>query len=733
MQRPVLSSLSLAALCCLGASPALAQSVPAPAASASEPSASAPTQTIVINVSADASKAGLAKSYAGGQVARGGRLGLLGTQDMMDTPFSATAYTQALLQDQQTRSVGDALLNDAAVRNARGFGNFQELYVMRGFPVYSDDMAYNGLYGLLPRQYVASELLERVEVFRGASAFLNGAAPGGSGLGGAINLMPKRAQAAPLTEVNLGVESGGQAMLGLDVSRRFGPDQATGLRFNAVRRDGDTAVQGESGALSLLALGLDWHSADVRLSADLGWQDHRQDGARPSVTPLGAVPRTPSADTNFAQPWTYAKERETFGTVRGELDLSPDSLVWAAVGLRQGTEGNRLALISAAADGSASAYRYDNERKDDVTTGEVGWRGQFRTGPVRHEISASFSAYGLDSKNAYAFSNFAGFATDLYHPVAVAAPSADFYVGGDLDHPLTTERIETSSLALADTLVMLDERLRINLGARLQQLEDTTYDYTSGDENSHYAKRRLTPMVGLLYKLAPQWSAYGNYIEGLSKGDVAPTVAGSNTVTNGGQAMAPYRTRQVELGLKWDGGTVGGSLDVFQIRKPEGAAEDNGDGTSTYVVKDARRHRGVELNVFGEPMQGLKLLGGVSLIKAELLDSGKQAIGVPRTQFNLGTEWSPAALPDLALTLRWVHTGRQWADAANTHEVPAWNRWDIGARYSSEIAQLPVTWRLRVDNLSNHAYWASAGGYPGANYLVMGAPRTVTLGATVDF
>jgi iron complex outermembrane receptor protein len=42
-------------------------------------------------------------------------------------------------------------------------------------------MAYNGLYGLLQRQYLAAELVERVEVLHGASAFLNGAAPGGSG------------------------------------------------------------------------------------------------------------------------------------------------------------------------------------------------------------------------------------------------------------------------------------------------------------------------------------------------------------------------------------------------------------------------------------------------------------------------------------------------------------------------------------------------------------------------
>ena len=63
--------------------------------------------------------------------------------------------------------------------------------MIRGFAVSSDDLAYNGLYGVLPRQFVAAELIERVEVFRGASTFLNGAAPGGTGVGGAFNLTPK--------------------------------------------------------------------------------------------------------------------------------------------------------------------------------------------------------------------------------------------------------------------------------------------------------------------------------------------------------------------------------------------------------------------------------------------------------------------------------------------------------------------------------------------------------------
>ena len=56
-----------------------------------------PVATVVISASADASAQGLPSAYAGGQVARGGRLGLLGNVDIMDTPFNAMNYTLSLI------------------------------------------------------------------------------------------------------------------------------------------------------------------------------------------------------------------------------------------------------------------------------------------------------------------------------------------------------------------------------------------------------------------------------------------------------------------------------------------------------------------------------------------------------------------------------------------------------------------------------------------------------------
>ena len=80
-----LSALS-AAVVLLAATQARAQGAAAPAPAASE----AEAQVVVIHASADASAGGLKAPYAGGQVARGGRVGLLGSQDVMDTPFTIT-------------------------------------------------------------------------------------------------------------------------------------------------------------------------------------------------------------------------------------------------------------------------------------------------------------------------------------------------------------------------------------------------------------------------------------------------------------------------------------------------------------------------------------------------------------------------------------------------------------------------------------------------------------------
>ena len=271
--------------------------------------------------------------------------------------------------------------------------------------------APNGLYGLLPRQYIASDLFERVEVLRGASAFLTGVTPSGTGLGGTVNLLPKRAPNQPLTQVDVGLVNNKQFNATADVARRFGPDDSTGLRVVATHRQGKTAIDHEHNREDLLQAGLDWHNADTRLSADVGYQNHRLEQTRTNVS-LGAavtaVPSAPKSTLNWAEPWSYSKEKDTFGTLRGEHDFNDQVTGWFALGARQSKEDNSLANLTVNSnDGAGSTYRFDNVRKDRVITGEVGARAKFATGDIKHEVVGTVGTYQSRKKNGWKF-DFAG-------------------------------------------------------------------------------------------------------------------------------------------------------------------------------------------------------------------------------------------------------------------------------------------------------------------------------------
>lgn len=718
--KPSALSLVLAALTPLAYAQPAAQD---------EPKDSLELPTTVVRASADASAKGLPSAYAGGQVASGARIGVLGNADYMETPFNVTSYTDMLIEDQQAASIGEVLINDPAVRVARGFGNFQQVYLVRGLPIFSDDMSYNGLFGLLPRQYMGTEYVERVEVLRGANAFLYGAAPGGSGLGGAINIVPKRAPNQALNQVTAGIRSGGQAYVAGDFARRSA-DNRFGLRLNLARRDGDTAVDGESTELDVVAIGADFRQGNLRLSADIGHQYHRQDESQPNITISAglAIPSAPDADKSIAQPWSYSSARDTFGTLRAEYDFRDNLTGWIAGGLRKGDESGDFAnptVINAAGD--TTAYRFANVREDDIKTGEAGLRGSFMTGPVGHTLTLSAAVFSSESRNAFGFSDFSGFGSNLYAPTDVTAPPTTAFIGGSFNNPLVTEEVSTRSIALADTLSFVDDRLRLTLGARHQQIETHSYDASSGAETADYSESAVTPIAGVVYQINPVLSAYANYIEGLVKGDVANAGFGQPPLNNEGQALEPYKTRQSEIGLKYDGGRIGGSIGLFQSRKPIGGVENN-----TYKVVDHQRNRGLELTAFGQPMPGLSILGGISLLDAEV--DGNEAIGSPATQVNLGLDWMVPGTNGLSLDTRAIHTSSQYADLANTQKVPSWTRFDLGARYTTFISdEQQITLRARVENVADRNYWASAGGYPGAGYLTLGAPRTFIVSTTLDF
>ncbi|MFS6888578.1 TonB-dependent receptor domain-containing protein, partial [Klebsiella pneumoniae] len=83
------------------------------------------------------------------------------------------------------------------------------------------------------------------------------------------------------------------------------------------------------------------------------------------------------------------------------------------------------------------------------------------------------------------------------------------------------------------------------------------------------------------------------------------------------------------------------TLALFEIRKPNAYT----DASNVFRADGEQRNRGVELSLYGEPLDGVRVMAGATYIKPEQnktgdpASEGKDAPGVARRQANLGVSW----------------------------------------------------------------------------------------------
>lgn len=666
------------------------------------------------------------QEYAGGQVARKGSQGMLGSRDFMETPFSMTTYTKDAVKNQQARTLGDLIASDPSVRATNPAGGRYEQFTIRGFSLFNSDVSYNGLYGILPTYTIDMEMAERVDILKGPSQLINGISPRGS-VGGGINVVPKRATDKPLTELTTSYASKGQVGAAVDVARRFGEDDKFGIRFNGVKQSGDTEWDHQSVDRDMAVLGLDFRGDRLRLSTDIGHTERDTDAPQERVQ-VGANAKVPNANDvrdNYAQSWSKARTKDTFGAVNAEYDLSDSVMLYGGVGARKSNHDFLRHAVSVTNDaGDFSVQPRDFTRDENVRTATAGARSWFTTGPVSHEVNLAASYFYMDFENDGA--RYAAAPSNLYNPVDTPTPSNPTRA----DSKVYTEN-RFSGVALTDTLGFFEDRLLLTLGARWQRVKvDDWTDGVKGD--TAYDEEKVSPSGGILYKVTDDFSVYANYMEGLSQGKIAPS-----TSVNEDQIFPPFVSRQVEVGAKYDLGSYAFTASVFRIKQP---AYETNTTSRVFGPNGKRRNDGVELTMFGEPMKGFRLLGGVMYIDSELTNTvngtfdGNRAPATPKYNVNLGAEWDVPGVNGLTLTGRGIYTGSQYLDQANSKSIDSSERFDVGARYAFKVDQKDITLRANVENVMNKYYWSSAGASddsePG---LTLSTPRTYLLSATIGF
>ncbi|WP_109051399.1 TonB-dependent receptor [Azospirillum sp. TSA6c] len=699
----------------------VAQSAAAPASSPASSPDSTTLPALQVTANAGLMTGGLAQPYAGGQVARGGSVGLLGSGDVMDTPFSTVNYTSDLIENQQARTAADTLINDASVRLTTGSNGFDDTFQIRGYAVGSGDVGFNGMYGLVSSNRVPAQIVERIELLKGPGALVNGISPNGS-IGGGINILAKRAGDDPLTRVTTTYMSDANLGVHLDVGRRFGENKEWGVRFNGLMRNGEASVDGGNLRSGLGALAVDYRGERLRWSMDAISQRDDTDNFRPQISILPAttaIPSPPDARSNW-YPGTVLVQKDVTVASNIEVDLTDSLTAYAGIGYRKGendqTFPSSTTAVNALGNFTVRNAYYDSYSR--TVSGTAGARWRFATGPVHHLLNVGYTGFKRDEGNAYIQS--AGSAlSNIYNPVALPAVTAT--------RTSARKSAETSltSFAVADTLSVLDDRVMLTLGARRQKVHVDSFSTATGAQTGTYDASATSPLAGFVVKPLSNVSLYANYAEGLTRG----TVVGAG-YANTGAVLAPFKSKQYEAGVKVDWGTITTTAAVFQLTKPNSIR----NAANELAYDGEQRNRGLELSVYGEILPGLRGMASAAFMDPKLTRTavaavqGNDAAGIPDKTLSAGLDWETPWVQGFALNGRVIYTSGSYLTDANTLRFDGWTRLDIGARYATKVVGTPVTFRANVENLFDKNYWLTTG-----TYVTVGAPRTVLLSASADF
>ncbi len=663
-------------------------------------------------------------AYAGGQVAKNVDLGILGDKPALDAPFSITGYTEQTIENKQVTQVADLIANDPSISN-QTLSGVSSAWNIRGFKAQQQDVQLNGLYGVAPRFYGGIEGVERVDVLKGPSVLLAGIAPNGS-LGGTVNYVTKRADQEPLTRLTLSFGDGTIFTQHLDIGRRT-DDGKAGLRINILNRNGESSLD-EHNRTSSITIGTDYKTDRWRTSFDFGsvynkvsdqqYQLTIGAGALKTMNNMFRVPR----DTKFGADGGYRSIHENYGMIHSEYDLNKDWTAYFSYGLRNTKMEyfyNNFKLSDALGNATMQ-YNYNNQANK-ADSGEVGVRGKVFTGDWKHELTLSANRihYTRYMNNRKVGSSLK---TNLWN-IDFQTPENPY----SWSEPKNDENTFTG-MAISDIISSPNEKWQLIMGAREQNVKVDTYNTKTGAVKTHYDESVFTPAFAAVYKPRKNVSLYANYMQGLDAGD---SVVSDTTAKNYGEAFAPFKTKQYEVGVKYDFGKWATTLAGFDIQSPTLIS----DGAGYYSPSGEIRHRGIEWNVYGEPHQGTRIMGGIMFLDAKYRNTqdgqydGNRVAATSRWNAVFGLEQDIPSVPGLTLTTNLTYNSDAYTNESNSFRVSPWATWDMGARYKFKAGHIPMTLRGDVYNITNRNYWRALIN----DGVFLGKSRTFMLSLSADF
>ena len=234
--------------------------------------------------------------------------------------------------------------------------------------------------------------------------------------------------------------------------------------------------------------------------------------------------------------------------------------------------------------------------------------------------------------------------------------------------------------------------------------------------------------AGLALYQSDKLAWYASYSTGLEEGGVAPENA-----ANKNAAPPAIRTRQWDAGLRY---ALTPSLKlvagVFDIQKPYYGL----DNANVFRELGEERHRGFELSLAGEVVEGLSVVFGTVLMEPRVSGEevangtiGKVPVGQTE-RFTIGSaEYQLPWMPSFSVSATVQSVADRMASSDNRLSIPARSVLDLGARYRFQIGGAPATLRLSFGNVFDKFGWRTNS----SEVFVTNAPRRIALTLAADF